>query len=350
MPRPLFRHDASRAHNPDPHPPHPERVERIVAAEAEIARRGGCGFTVHDAPAATDEQLLRVHPAHHLEAVRGLAAAGGGAIDGDTSVTPGSWEAAVRAAGGAVAVVDALLAGGADRAAAVHRPPGHHCETDRAMGFCLLNGVAVAAAHAVAAHGLERVLVLDWDVHHGNGTAEIFDARSDVLFVSLHQWPLYPGTGAADERGTGAGLGATLNLPVPPGAGDEDWLALLDHVVLPEARRWAPQLVLVSAGFDAHEEDPLAQCRVTDAGFRAMAAAVHGLGAQLGAPVGLVLEGGYDLGVLARCLADVLEVLAGEPVVPTPAAPTPLAARAALALASAPSGRATSPSRRRSSP
>jgi acetoin utilization deacetylase AcuC-like enzyme len=307
--RPLFRHDSSLRHDTGSHP---ERAARIVAIERELEARGWCGFEPRDSPEASPEQLGRVHPRAHVERIRALAATGGGRIDADTVVSAGSWEAALHGAGGAVAVVDALLSGEASRAASVHRPPGHHCETAEPMGFCLLNNVAVAARHATEEHGLERVLVLDWDVHHGNGTAEIFAGSGDVLFASIHEFPLYPGTGRPTEQGHGAGEGLTVNLPVPGGTGDATWLGMVQHVVAPLARSWAPQLVLVSAGYDAHADDPLAGCEVTDDGYAAMTASLRATAHELGAPLGIVLEGGYDLGALARGVAITLAVAGAE--------------------------------------
>jgi acetoin utilization deacetylase AcuC-like enzyme len=224
----------------------------------------------------------------------------------------GSWDAAVRGAGGAVRAVDLVLGGSVGVAASLHRPPGHHAEAARAMGFCLLNNVAIAARRALVEHGVSRVLVLDWDVHHGNGTNDIFHASDEVLFVSIHESPLYPGTGPASDVGSGAGEGYTVNVPVPSGSGDETFVSLVAHLVAPLARAYAPGLLLISAGFDAHAEDPLAGCLVTDAGFAAMAAEMRALGAELGVPCGLVLEGGYDLGALSRSLCDVLDVFARD--------------------------------------
>jgi acetoin utilization deacetylase AcuC-like enzyme len=178
------------------------------------------------------------------------------------------------------------------------------------MGFCLFNNVAVAARHALAEHGVERVLILDWDVHHGNGTNDIFHASADVLFCSIHQWPLYPGTGPASDTGSGDGEGFTLNLPVPGGSGDDAFCSLVDDVVVPRAREFRPGLILLSAGFDAHADDPLAGCEVTDDGYAAMAASIRGLAAELGVGVGVVLEGGYDVDALARSFTRTLEELA----------------------------------------
>ena len=203
------------------------------------------------------------------------------------------------------------------------------------MGFCLFNNVAVAARRARDAHGVDRVLVFDWDVHHGNGTNDIFHATDEVLFISAHQSPLYPGTGPASDVGSGRGEGYTVNLPVPDGSGDETWCSLAEHIVVPLARSYEPGLVLISAGFDAHADDPLAGCEVTDGGFAEMAGSIARAGAGLGVPVGLVLEGGYEVQALARSLVRVLDVL-GAPSPPAAAerAQHPLATAALERLAS----------------
>jgi acetoin utilization deacetylase AcuC-like enzyme len=307
-----LRHDAGFAHDI---PGHPERPARLRALEAEMARRDWFGCEVVDAPAAEREALLAVHPAAHLDALEALCAGGGGFIDADTAAVPATWEAALRSAGGACALVDALLGGEAPTGVSAQRPPGHHAEPDRAMGFCFLSNAAIAARRATIAHGLRRVLVLDWDVHHGNGTNAAFHADADVLFVSIHQSPLYPGTGAASDAGVGEGEGFTVNLPVPGGSGDGVWRSLVEHVGAALVREWSPELVLVSAGFDAHHADPLASCTVTEAGFAGMAASLRRACADVGAPLGLVLEGGYDLGALAGSMAAVMPVLvaAGAP-------------------------------------
>ena len=273
---------------------------------------GWAGYRRVEAPAAARELLTAVHDARYVDAIEALCARGGGFIDADTAAVPATWDAALRAAGGAAALVDALLGGDAVSGVSALRPPGHHAEPARAMGFCFFGNVAVAARRATATHGLERVLILDWDVHHGNGTQAVFDADADVLFISIHQWPLYPGTGRADEVGRGAGQGFTVNLPVPGGTGDAGYRSLVEHVACALIRAWEPQLVLISAGFDAHRDDPLATCRVTEAGFAGMAASVRRACDAVGAPVGAVLEGGYDLGALARSMLAVAPVLAAE--------------------------------------
>jgi acetoin utilization deacetylase AcuC-like enzyme len=308
-----YHHPASLEHDPRLlSPGHPDTPERLIVLEAALEQRGWLGWERRPAPAASEEQLELVHSRAHVEAVRALCERGGGAIDMDTYVGPRSYEAALHAAGGACELGRALLEGEAPVGFAGLRPSGHHAERDRAMGFCLFDSVAVAAASAIAELGLKRVFVLDWDVHHGNGTAEIFRTRRDVLFASLHQSPLYPGTGPLQDAGSGPGEGYTVNLPVPPGTGPQLWMALIEQIVLPIARAFEPQLILVSSGFDAHRLDPLAHCLLETETFAAMAARVRDLGRELGAPVGVVLEGGYDAQVLAECVCEVLPVLAGE--------------------------------------
>jgi acetoin utilization deacetylase AcuC-like enzyme len=311
----LLSHPSSLAHDTGPHP---ERAERMVAIERELAARDWLGCERAQSPAAAPEAIAAIHPPEYVEAIHRVTAAGGGALDVDTLVSRGSWEAALHAAGGAVELVDRLAAGASPSGVSLHRPPGHHAEPARAMGFCLFNNAAIAARHAIDSHGLERVLILDWDVHHGNGTNDIFHTSPAVLYASIHQSPLYPGTGPAADVGAGEGRGYTLNLPVPPGSGDAAFCSLVEHVVVPVARAFAPQLLLVSAGYDAHADDPLADCAVSDGGYAAMTRSMRRLGAELDAPVGVVLEGGYDLGALARSVAATVEVLA-RPEPPPPA-------------------------------
>ena len=311
----LLSHPSSLEHDTGPHP---ERAARIVAIERELAARDWLGCERVAAPAASLAAIEAVHDAAYVEGIHRAAAAGGGHLDVDTVLSSGSWEAALHAAGGAVELVDRLLSGAARSGFSLHRPPGHHAEPARAMGFCLFNNVAIAARHALDEHGLERVLIVDWDVHHGNGTNDIFHASPAVLYASIHQMPLYPGTGAAGDQGEGEGLGYTINLPVPPGSGDGRFCSLVEHVVAPVARAYRPQLVLVSAGYDAHAEDPLADCAVSDAGYSVMSGSVRRLSAELEAPLGVVLEGGYALDALARSVAATVEVLAAPAPPPAP--------------------------------
>jgi acetoin utilization deacetylase AcuC-like enzyme len=290
---------------------HPERVDRMHAIGAELERRDWVGFERREAPRATEEQLVAVHTPEHVAAVRETSARAG-AFDLDTPTSEGSWEAALRAAGGACALVESLMDG--ERAGySLLRPPGHHAERDRAMGFCLFASISVAARHALDSLGASRVFVLDWDVHHGNGTNSIFHESRDVLFASLHQYPFYPGTGPLSDVGSGDGEGFSINLPVPAGAGEDLFCGLVEHVVLPAARSFDPDLVLVSAGFDAHRDDPVGGCGLETASFAELTRQVL----TLGKPVGCVLEGGYDLDALAGSVAATMEVLAagdGEPL------------------------------------
>lgn len=307
---PVFlSHPSSLGHDTGPHP---ERASRITAIEAELAARGGLGFERVLSPAVQRPVLEAVHPAPYIDWIE-QSSTTGAYLDPDTVVGPGSFEAALHGAGGAVRLVDLLLDGSAPTGFSAHRPPGHHAGRSQATGFCLFNHVAVAARYALDRRGLERVMIFDWDVHHGNGTNDIFHASREVLYVSIHQSPLYPGTGPAGDTGSGDGAGFTVNLPVPPGSDDGLFGSLVEHVVVPLARSFAPQLVLISAGYDAHREDPLATCLVTEGGFRAIAAAMVAVGAELEAPIGAVLEGGYALAPLARSVAATLEVLAGPP-------------------------------------
>jgi acetoin utilization deacetylase AcuC-like enzyme len=290
---------------------HPERPERLAAARRAAQSVAARTSRLHvPTRRATDAELARVHTERYLEHL-GRAAGSRGHFDEDTYSAPQSVEVARRAAGGAVELVDALVDRRALRGVALLRPPGHHARPDAAMGFCLLNNVAVAAAHA-RARGIARVLVLDFDVHHGNGTQEIFYRDPSVLFVSLHQSPFYPGSGAADETGGGDGRGYTLNVPLGAHASDATYLAAFERIVTPVASEFAPELVLLSAGFDAHRDDPLGQMDVTEEGYRAMVEALLGA-VPYETPIAALLEGGYDLAALEASLRASLEALVGLP-------------------------------------
>jgi acetoin utilization deacetylase AcuC-like enzyme len=289
---------------------HPENATRIAAIAAALAREQTHVIRpeIPFGPAA-DEALSRVHDARYVAGLREFTAQGGGWLDADTYAGPESFAVAALAAGAALAAVDAVLDGDVRRAFVLGRPPGHHATPQRGMGFCLFNTVAIAAAQALA-RGIERVLIVDWDVHHGNGTQDAFYDSDRVLFCSLHQSPLYPGTGAARERGEGAGLGYTLNVPLPAGTDDARYLAAFDEHVVPAAHDYQPQLVLVSAGFDAHQRDPLANLRLTTSCFAALTRRVvqiahdHADGRVIA-----ILEGGYDPPALAESVLAVLAVL-----------------------------------------
>jgi len=291
---------------------HPESPERLRAIERELARRDWLGWERREAPSASEADLERVHPASHVEAIRRLCRGGGGSIDADTYAGEASYRAALHSAGAACEMTRALLAGEHAAGFAAGRPPGHHAEPARAMGFCLFDNVAIAAERALGEQGIERVFILDWDVHHGNGTAEIFRRRDDVLFASIHQAGIFPGTGAREDVGSGPGEGFTINLPVPAGSGEQLWLSLLEQAVLPAASEFRPQLVLISAGFDAHRDDPLAGCLLEASSFARMGLRLREAAAGWGAPVGAVLEGGYDLGALAASVVATMAALGGE--------------------------------------
>jgi acetoin utilization deacetylase AcuC-like enzyme len=306
----LLHHPSSLEHETGAHP---ERSERIVAIERELADRDWLGFDRFASPAVARETLTAVHPERYVDWIERAAARGGGALDLDTVMSERSYEAALHSAGGAVALTDILIDRAAPTGFSSHRPPGHHAEPAQAMGFCLFNNIAVAARHALA-RGLERVMILDWDVHHGNGTNDIFRPSREVLFVSIHQRALYPGTGGASDVGTGAGTGYTVNLPVAAGSGDAVYASLVEHVAAPLALAFQPQLVLMSAGYDAHRDDPLASCTVTEAGYATITSSMRRVCAELEVPLGAILEGGYNLQALARSVAVTLEGLAAPPV------------------------------------
>ncbi len=313
-------------------PGHPESPPRLVAVERLLEAEDWLGWERRPAPAASTAELELVHTRRHVAAIRELSEAGGGAIDVETYDGPNSYRAAAHAAGGAAAMARALLAGEAKAGFSALRPPGHHAEPEVAMGFCLFNSVAVAAALATAELGASRVLILDWDVHHGNGTEAVFTDRDDVLLITIQQELIWPGTGLAGDAGTGRGEGFTINLPVPEGSGRDVFLSLLDRVVAPVAGEFAPDLILVSAGYDAHAGDPLAGLALTTEDFGQMAVEVRELGARLDAPVGAVLEGGYAPGALADSVAATMRGLGGSGTT-TGAPETAVAAAAAQRVA-----------------
>jgi acetoin utilization deacetylase AcuC-like enzyme len=326
---PFFRHPASLEH--DTGYGHPERADRIRAIEAELGSRDWLGWEPLEAPAATEEQLLRVHPREYVEQVRAFSEHAR-PFDLDTPTSPGSYEAALRAAGAACALVEALLSGGERTGFCGLRPPGHHAESATAMGFCLFANMAIAARHALDRLGAERILVLDWDVHHGNGTNTLFHDSRELLFVSIHQFPFWPGTGPLDDVGEGDGEGYSINLPVPAGTGEAAFLSLLEHVVVPAARQYRPDLILISAGYDAHRDDPLGGLALETSSYGAMSRRMRALGEELGAPVGALLEGGYDLRALATSVAATMAALADGEAPPPEPARHPLADEAARVL------------------
>jgi acetoin utilization deacetylase AcuC-like enzyme len=289
---------------------HPENPRRMPAIDTALAQAG----LMDDRPelsfgAAERESLERVHDPRYLDLLEEITARGGAWLDGDTVVTPDSLATAKLAAGAGISAVDAALDGVAPRSFALLRPPGHHATRERGMGFCLINNIAVAAGHALS-RGMERIAIVDWDVHHGNGTQDIFYPSRQVLFCSMHQFPFYPGSGFVNEVGREEGEGYTVNVPLPAGQSDAVYLQAFDDRILPALRAYEPELVLVSAGFDAHADDPIGGMRMTEAGFAAMATRVAGIADRsAGGRVVLVLEGGYDPDALGRSVAAVVQAL-----------------------------------------
>ncbi|MGA2411535.1 MAG: histone deacetylase [Candidatus Binataceae bacterium] len=298
---------------------HPERPERVAAMIEMAEGLMRDGLKVYAPRAATPEELELCHRSEYVETVERSAVMDNCDFDPDTHACRDTWMTAALAAGGALTAAEAVLDGEADNAFAIVRPPGHHALPGRAMGFCFFNNVAIAAQWLIKHRGLSRVLILDWDVHHGNGTQEMFFASPDVLYMSTHQSPFYPGTGNLDEIGEGAGLGYTVNAPLPATFGDSEYLRVFDDLMLPIARQFKPEFVLISAGFDSHYRDPLGAMRVTEDGFAAMARRLKRLAEECcGGKIVAVLEGGYDLKALAASGQAVIEELGrdgGESIV-----------------------------------
>lgn len=305
-------------------PGHPENPGRLQAIYADLDAHPVPGSIVREPREATSAQIERVHGHDYVRTVAETAGKSRVVLDPDTSTSPRSYEAAVSAAGAALEASEAVFQGEARGAFALVRPPGHHAEPNAAMGFCLFNNVAIAAEHAVRSLGCKRVLVVDPDVHHGNGTQHAFYGRSDVLFVSSHAYPFYPGTGWFNEVGTGTGAGYTVNLPMPPGMGDSDFLHAYDQIVTPIVDEYAPELILVSAGFDTWQFDPLGPMRMTAEGFRSL----FGLFASWSerhcpGRIVMTLEGGYDpAGLVAGVRASLEAMLHADSTALTPSQPT----------------------------
>ena len=316
----LLTHEAMARHRPPGHPERPERLEAVASGVADGA--AACDATLERPAVEPADRLAleRVHPGPHLDLLDDAARCGGGWIDADTHLGPESMAAARLAAGATIQAALAVGTGEAAIAFAVVRPPGHHARSERAAGFCLLNNVALAAAALRAAGVAQRIAILDWDVHHGDGTQAIFDADPDVCYASTHQQPLYPGSGSPAERGHGPGLGSKHNVPLVPGSGDDPFVAAWLTVLLPAVEAFAPEAILVSAGYDAHRLDPLAALEVTADGYRCVAEAIGSLARRTGLPgVALTLEGGYDLDALRASAAATVEGLAAGLAGPDPA-------------------------------
>jgi acetoin utilization deacetylase AcuC-like enzyme len=306
---------------PRGHPERPERLEAVAAALDPLRD----SLVRLPARAADDEEVLRVHDRGLLARVAEASAVAPTQLDADTFVCSRSDEIARLAAGAAIDLARAVARGEADTGLAAVRPPGHHAEADRAMGFCLFNNVALAARALQVEHGVDKLLILDWDVHHGNGTQHAFEADASVLYFSMHQFPFYPGTGAFGEIGVGRGEGATVNVPLPAGAGDAEYLGVMQRVLTPVALSFRPEMILVSAGYDAHRDDPLAEMQVSAAGYRAMTASLRALADELcGGRLAFVLEGGYSASGLREGVSALLEATlkpAGPLAGPVPAEP-----------------------------
>ena len=308
----------------DTGPGHPEGPERI-ATLLPLIQALVADITPVAARPASGEELALVHDGAYVEEVAATQHKPHFAFDADTPTSPQSYETARLAAGGFLALLDAVMSGTVDDGFAFVRPPGHHAERHRAMGFCLFNNVAVGAAYLRHRHGLQRVLIMDWDLHHGNGTQHLFESHPGVLYISTHQYPYYPGTGAVEEVGYGDGEGYTVNLPFPAGFGDAEYREAFTRIVEPIARQYAPQFVLISAGFDAHVRDPLGGMQVTESGFKAMARSLLAVARECAnGRCAAILEGGYDLTAIRDSATAVLHELrqAGSAELPAPPEPS----------------------------
>lgn len=302
----FFYSDTFLLHSPPPG--HPERSERLRSLIDHLKRDSIWNVVDHRTPVpASVDHILPIHTRDHLQRIQHICETGGGPLDeGDTHAGPTSYDVAMLAAGAVISAVDTVLDNQANAAFCAVRPPGHHAERDRPMGFCLFNNAAIGARHAQHNRGIERVAILDWDVHHGNGTQHLFEDDPTVLYISLHQYPFYPGTGARNERGTGKGVGYTMNFPLPAGTGEGEYASLFKKEIVPALEHYRPGLLLLSAGFDAHKDDPLAGMELTEHSFGMFTTLVRDI-----APIVSVLEGGYNLDALAKSVEQHLIHLAG---------------------------------------
>ena len=294
---------------------HCETASRLTTIMSHIKNVGTLDKLISIKPqAATVEQIARVHSSSYISDIESFVKCGGGYLDGDTVASPASYEAAIYAAGGVISAVDAVMSNKATYAFALVRPPGHHAVRSTAMGFCIFNNIAIAARDAIAKHKLERVLIVDFDVHHGNGTQDAFYSESSVLYFSTHQYPFYPESGGVDEIGSGDGEGYTVNVPMPGGCGDAEYMRAFEEVLVPVAKRYKPQLILISAGFDAHWADSISSMQVTTTGYARMAAILKVLADELcDRKLVFALEGGYNVEELAESVDATINVLLDSP-------------------------------------
>ena len=291
---------------------HPERPERISAVGGAIDARSEA-LTRFAPRAATPDEILRVHSREHFDQIAEASGRAPTQIDPDTYIAADSLEVALLAAGGSTELALRVARGELDSGLAAVRPPGHHAESDRAMGFCLFNNVAIAARALQKEESVDRIMILDWDVHHGNGTQHCFESDPSVLYASTHQFPFYPGTGAIGETGVGRGEGFTFNVPLPAGCGDREYVGVMECLIAPAARSFRPEMILISCGFDAHRDDPLAAMNVTREGYRDIGAIARALADDLcEGRILFVLEGGYAASGLEDGVNAVLDVIAGE--------------------------------------
>jgi acetoin utilization deacetylase AcuC-like enzyme len=309
--RRYLKHFAGRAH-----PERPQRIEAMIEM-AESLKRPDLKFLTPRV--ATNDEIAMCHGVDYIRDVERTASLDRFDFDLDTHSSRDSYQTALLAAGGVLTAVEAVIDGDANNAFAIVRPPGHHALPNRAMGFCFFNNLAIAAEWLIKVRGLKRVMIVDWDVHHGNGSQEMFYESAEVLYTSIHQFPHYPGTGSLHEIGYGPGTGYTINMPMPAEFGDSEYLRAFDRLIMPIGRHFKPEFILVSAGFDCHFRDPLAQMRVTEAGFAAMARRVNQLAGECcGGKVVAALEGGYDLEAIAQSGRAVIEEFwrSDEPIPP----------------------------------
>jgi len=295
---------------------HPERPERLRASLGALEESGLLDAVDIRPPAdATLRDIGLIHSQKYIEQVQRVSEGGGGQLDMDTTLSEASYRAALRAAGALVNSVDGCLSGEFSRSFCLVRPPGHHALPNRGMGFCVFNNVAVGARYATSRKGLDRIMIVDWDAHHGNGTQDVFYKDPSVMYVSLHQYPHYPGTGEVDETGQGNGKGYTINLPFPAGTGEEHYLEAFERVIIPAGRRFAPDLVMVSAGYDSHVGDLLCSMRLNDLSYRKMTGLLVGLAKECcNGRLIVTLEGGYNLEAMARSVVQTTGALAGVEV------------------------------------